>query len=114
MPKSFQKTTDKNLLQPIASCLISQGRAAGGFSPVCLTSFSVVIVVFPPGVVISVSVFVDDLSLQPAAHAKNKLEIKTVQTNRFMGYVSNFKILDKFRQFLRETGVGPPNHFSSK
>jgi hypothetical protein len=62
----------------------AQGRAGGGFSPVCLTSFSVVMVVFPPGVVTSVSVFVVDFSAQPIKLIEKRLNSKAEHKMRFM------------------------------
>jgi hypothetical protein len=66
----------------------SQGRAGGGLLPVCLTSFSVVMVVVPPGVLISVSVFVADFSPHPTMLSETRLSISAAQIMRFMGHVS--------------------------
>jgi hypothetical protein len=71
-------TTESKLLSS------AQGRAGGGFSPVCLISFSVVMVVFPPGVVISVSVFVVDFSAQPIKLIEKRLNSRAEQKMRFM------------------------------
>jgi hypothetical protein len=81
---SFQKKRALRVTIEQWTTVSAQGRAAGGFSPVCLTSFSVVTVVCPPGVEVTVSVFVFDSSLaQPTMPMENKLSIKAAQTIRF-------------------------------
>jgi hypothetical protein len=75
------------------------GSAGGGFSPVCLTSLSVVTVVLPPGVVVTVSVFVDDSSLaQPPMPIENKLSIRAAQAMLFMFEISYLKFLVPLRK----------------
>ena len=84
-----------------------QGRAAGGFSPVCLTSRSVVIVVVPPGVLISVSVFEDDFSAHPIMLSENRLSISAAQIMRFMGNISYSRVLDAMPCFNTKPALAP-------
>ena len=62
------------------------GLATGGLSSVVLTSFSVVIVVVPRGVVIVVSCLVDDLlcSLHPTIPIEATLAIRVAAMMRFI------------------------------
>jgi hypothetical protein len=62
-------------------------------------------VVFPLGVVISVSVFVDVLSLQPTIPVKARLEIRAIQAMRFM-YSLLLKIFVTVHHFQRGVGAG--------
>jgi hypothetical protein len=58
--------------------------AGGGLSPVCLISFSVVIVVVPPGVVIFVSCVVDAVFEHPTKPMDTRLTTKIAAIMRFI------------------------------
>ena len=58
--------------------------AGGGFSPVVLTSFSVVVVVEPPGVVTVVSVLVDAFSPHPTTLRPSRTKPKANNFAHFM------------------------------
>lgn len=61
------------------------GVELGGFLPVFLTSFSIVTVVVPPGVVIFVSCFVEAFfSEQPIAPIENRLAISRAMVVYFI------------------------------
>lgn len=77
--KNFER-----LLQALADA--GHFVTTGGVSPVVLISFSVVIVVFPPGVAIVVCCFVDDLvaSEHPTMLITVRLKSRAVALNCFI------------------------------
>jgi hypothetical protein len=81
--------------------------AGGGLSPVCLTSFSVVTVVVPPGVVIFVSCLVDAVF----EHPTNPMDTSPTNTIaaiiRFIFNTFSLNTCGPVRQLQQEVGLEP-------
>jgi len=81
--------------------------AGGGLSPVCLTSFSVVIVVVPPGVVIFVSCLVDAVFEHPVNAIDARPTIKIAAIMRFIFNTFSLNTCGPVRQLQQEVGPEP-------
>lgn len=81
--------------------------AGGGLSPVCLTSFSVVIVVVPPGVVIFVSCLVDAVFEHPTNPMDTSPTITIAAIMRFIFNTFSLNTCGPVRKLQQEVGPEP-------